>query len=163
MATISVTGPKDLIAMPALATGAGAVIPLVGGPVVAGVVAGLANIDVNNEGYMAAVNVATKLGIGAAGTYVAKQGGVVGNLGLGMALGGLAGAFADIVLFGISYTSGTARAGTTGASSLNMFGYKLVKGTKTVGLVGSSRLTGYGSNTAQATQVTRGLEILPRD
>lgn len=158
MATISVTTPKDLIAMPVLATGAGAVIPLVAGPFVAGAVAGLANIDTANLGHMTALNVATKLGLGAIGTFVAKQPGVVGQLGLGMAIGGLAGALADAVLFGIAYATPVA---TTGQSPLQNMGYRLVRG----GVRGrQTPFAQFSRGTVRATGIaTSGLEILPRD
>ena len=125
MAEIRVTAPKDLISVPVLTAGAGGVIALVGGDAVGGMIAGAAGIPTEDIGKMTAVKAGTKLGLGLVGTFLAARPGGLGNLGAGIAFGGLLGALSDAVNYGIYYATKPATAFVvTPAFAL---GYKVVR------------------------------------
>ena len=96
---------KDLVTMPVIAAGAGVTVSLIGGEALGGVIAGIANVPETDKLKTAGVKALGKLLLGVAGAGIATAtGNTFKHFGLGMAIGGIGGAIADIVTGGIAVT-----------------------------------------------------------
>lgn len=176
MAEVSIRKMKDLATVDTLVSGVGVGVSLIGGEALGGALGGVFAVPETDILKTAGVKALGKIIFGGVGAVVATQHGAIGKFGVGMALGGIGGAIADIVAAGIQTT---APATTTGATVYSMAkravrpiralpmrgaegmvrGYAPYRGT----LGNRGTLVNSTVATGQAVDVTSGLEIIPRD
>ena len=167
MAEVSIRKMKDLATVDLLASGAGVTVSLVGGEALGGALSGVFVVPETDVLKTAGIKAVGKLMLGVAGAFVATQKGTVGKLGVGMALGGVGGAIADIVAASIQTTAPA----TTGATVYSM-AKRMVRPMRALPMralpmrraMSTGRIaSGVTSQVRPVEDLTPGLEILPRD
>ena len=159
MAEIKISKIKDLATMDTIATGAGVATSIVAGEFVSGALGGVFVVPETDILKTAGVKALGKLILGGVGAVVATQKGTVGKFGVGMAVGGIGGAIADMVIGGIQTTAPA----STGATMYRL-GRGMVRPMRALPFRGalSTGRTAFTPITS-IQDVTSGLEILPRD
>ncbi|MEW6624557.1 MAG: hypothetical protein AB1420_15785 [Bacillota bacterium] len=124
MAEVRIVGIKDLVTTPVLAAGIGGTVALVGGDALGGVISGMIPIPDTDVGKRTAVKVISKIALGGVGAFLGGQPGAIGSFGVGMAIGGIGGALADAISYGIEQAGRTSTGVVTPAERL---GYRLIR------------------------------------